>query len=79
MGAEGGTAGWPGEIRAAAPGDGAAVAALAAEFARSFEFSAGAFAASYPALLADERACLLLALSGGEAAGYLLGFSHLTF
>jgi hypothetical protein len=55
------------------------VAALAAELAQSFAFSRERFEASYPALLASDGACLLLAVSGPEPAGYLLGFRHLTF
>jgi GNAT superfamily N-acetyltransferase len=55
------------------------VAALAAELAKSFAFSRERFEASYPALLATDGACLLLAVSGPEPAGYLLGFRHLTF
>jgi len=72
-------AGWNGEIRHAEPGDADEVASLAAELAQSFTFSAGSFHASYPALLASDGACLLLAVSGRECAGYLLGFRHLTF
>jgi GNAT superfamily N-acetyltransferase len=45
----------------------------------SFEFSAERFRVSYPALLAADGACLLLAVNGHESLGYLLGFSHLTF
>ena len=45
----------------------------------SFEFSQERFRASYPALLASEGACLLLAVNGHENHGYLLGFRHLTF
>ena len=37
------------------------------------------FGLSYPALLADDDACLLLAVDGEERLGYLLGFRHLTF
>ena len=70
---------WQGEIRHAGAGDIDGVAALAAEFVMSFEFSAERFRVSYPALLADERACLLLAVNGHERVGYLLGFCHLTF
>lgn len=73
------TAGWAGEVRPAAAGDREAVAALAAELAQSFEFSAQRFRASYPSLLADGGARLLVADGGGEVVGYLLGFRHLTF
>ena len=72
-------AGWDGEIRRAGNGDADGVAALAAELALSFEFSAEQFRASYPALLAADGACLLLAMDGPEYAGYLLGFRYLTF
>jgi len=55
------------------------VAGLAAGLASSFPFSAAAFQASYPALLADGDARLLVAVDGPEHLGYLLGFRHLTF
>jgi GNAT superfamily N-acetyltransferase len=71
--------GWTGEVRPAEAGDLDDVAGLAAGLAASFAFSPRAFAASYPALLADPAACLLVAVRGGECAGYLLGFRHLTF
>jgi GNAT superfamily N-acetyltransferase len=77
--AAGAAAGWQGEIRRAEAGDIDGVAALAAELALSFEFSPERFRASYPALLAADGACLLLAVDGTEYAGYLLGFRHLTF
>jgi GNAT superfamily N-acetyltransferase len=77
--AAGGVTGWPGQVRPARAGDIGAVEALAAELALSFEFSPERFRASYPALLAADGACLLLAVDGSEAAGYLLGFRHLTF
>jgi GNAT superfamily N-acetyltransferase len=72
-------AGWNGEVRPAGAGDLAAVAGLAAELAQSFAFSPGSFRASYPSLLADHGARLLLAAEGQEILGYLLGFRHLTF
>jgi GNAT superfamily N-acetyltransferase len=68
-----------GEIRRAGAGDADAVAGLAADLAMSFEFSAERFRVSFPALLAADGACLLVAVNGGEALGYLLGFRHLTF
>jgi GNAT superfamily N-acetyltransferase len=68
-----------GEIRPARAGDADAVAGLAAELTVSFEFSLARFRASYPALLAADGACLLVAVDGSEALGYLLGFRHLTF
>ena len=71
--------GWAGQVRPAQAGDRDDVAGLAAELALSFAFSAERFRASYPALLADPGACLLLAADGTRAAGYLLGFRHLTF
>ncbi len=67
------------EIRRAGVGDADGVAVLAAELAQSFPFSAESFRVSYPALLADDGACLLLAVNGDENVGYLLGFRHLTF
>jgi GNAT superfamily N-acetyltransferase len=74
-----GAAGWHGEIRRAGAGDIDGVAGLAAELAMSFELSPERFRVSYPALLADDGACLLLAVDGQQSAGYLLGFRHLTF
>jgi GNAT superfamily N-acetyltransferase len=79
MNASGSETSWPGEIRPAGAGDIDGVAALAAELALSFEFSPQRFRASYPALLAADGACLLLAADASECAGYLLGFRHLTF
>jgi GNAT superfamily N-acetyltransferase len=72
-------AGWDGEIRPAGAGDRDDVAGLAAELAYSFPFSSGEFAASYPLLLAEPGARLLLAEKRQEVLGYLLGFRHLTF
>jgi len=69
----------PCQVRRAEAGDAAAVAGLAAGLAQSFAFSRDAFGLSYPALLADGDACLLLAVDGEERLGYLLGFQHLTF
>jgi GNAT superfamily N-acetyltransferase len=70
---------WQGEVRQAELGDADEVAGLAAALAMSFEFSAARFRENYPALLAADGACLLLAVSGQESVGYLLGFRHLTF
>jgi GNAT superfamily N-acetyltransferase len=67
------------QIRPADAGDAAAVAELASELAQSFTFSQARFDRSYPALLASDSACLLLAVNGRERVGYLLGFEHLTF
>ena len=66
-------------IRGADAGDADAVAALAQELAQSFTFSRGAFDLSFPALLAAEDTCLLVAAVGKEWVGYLLGFAHPTF
>jgi GNAT superfamily N-acetyltransferase len=71
--------GWNGEVRPAEAGDLAAVACLAAELAQSFAFCEERFRASYPSLLAEHGARLLLAADGQEILGYLLGFRHLTF
>ena len=71
--------GWNGQVRRAEAGDCEDVAVLAAELAQSFAFSPQRFRASYPALLADPGACLLLAADEHGALGYLLGFRHLTF
>jgi GNAT superfamily N-acetyltransferase len=75
----GSSAGWHGEIRHAQDGDANGVAELARELAQSFTFSAERFRVNYPALLAADGACLLLAADGPEHLGYLLGFRHLTF
>jgi GNAT superfamily N-acetyltransferase len=71
--------GWDGQVRPAVPGDLEDVAALAAGLALSFAFRQEAFRASYPCLLADPGACLLVAAGRDGALGYLLGFGHLTF
>jgi GNAT superfamily N-acetyltransferase len=67
------------EIRPADAGDGDGVAALAAELAQSFAFSAERFRVSYPAVLSADGTCLLVAARGVDRIGYLLGFRHLTF
>jgi GNAT superfamily N-acetyltransferase len=67
------------QIRRADASDAAAVADLASELVQSFTFSRTRFDRSYPALLASDDACLLLAVHGHERLGYLLGFEHLTF
>jgi GNAT superfamily N-acetyltransferase len=74
----------PPRIRPATAADAGAVAGLAGELAQSFAFSRASFDAHYPALLAAGHACLLVAVTGADAAGdgcagYLLGFEHLTF
>ncbi len=66
-------------IRQAGPEDADQVAGLAAELAQSFAFRRADFDVSYPALLADEDAHVLVAADGGDCMGYLLGFRHLTF
>ena len=66
-------------IRRADGGDIDGVAGLAGELAQSFAFSRTRFQVTYPALLADDSACLLLAVQGKQHLGYLLGFRHLTF
>jgi hypothetical protein len=67
------------QVRLADADDAEAVADLAAGLAQSFAFSRSRFRLSYPALLAADGACLLLAVDGPERLGYLLGFEHLTF
>jgi GNAT superfamily N-acetyltransferase len=74
----------PLRIRHATADDASAVAGLAEGLAQSFAFSRASFDAHYPALLAAGHACLLVAVTGADAAsdecaGYLLGFEHLTF
>jgi GNAT superfamily N-acetyltransferase len=66
-------------IRQAGPEDADQVAGLAAELAQSFTFRRAGFDVSYPALLADEDARVLVAADDGDCVGYLLGFRHLTF
>jgi GNAT superfamily N-acetyltransferase len=79
VGAVDGAAGRQGEVRQAKAGDADDIARLAAGLAMSFEFSPASFRQNYPALLAEDGACLLLAVRGHESIGYLLGFRHLTF
>jgi GNAT superfamily N-acetyltransferase len=67
------------QIRQADASDAAVVADLASGLAQSFTFSRTRFDRSYPALLASDGACLLLAVDGHERLGYLLGFEHPTF
>jgi GNAT superfamily N-acetyltransferase len=66
-------------VRHVTSSDAAAVADLAGQLAQSFRFSRVRFDASYAALLNAENACLLLAVDGDTALGYLLGFEHITF
>ena len=79
MSTAGSATGWQGQIRRAGAEDAEGVAGLAAELAQSFAFRPERFRVSYPALLTDDGACLLLAVNGHESVGYLLGFRHLTF
>ena len=74
----------PPRIRHTTAADAGVVAGLAEGLAQSFAFSRPSFDAHYPALLAAGHACLLVAVTGADAAagdcvGYLLGFEHLTF
>jgi GNAT superfamily N-acetyltransferase len=69
-------------VRAARPGDGAGVLALAQAFATSFVVDPSAFARSFPMLLGQPGTRLLVADEGaneGRVSGYLLGFVHPTF
>jgi GNAT superfamily N-acetyltransferase len=66
-------------VRAARVGDAGAVAGLAEELAMSFAFRRESFERHFPVLVADGSACLLVAVTGGDCVGYLLGFRHLTF
>ena len=67
------------QVRRARTGDAGAVAGLAGELAQSFPFSREQFDLAYPALVASQDACLLVAAEDGECLGYVLGFRHLTF
>src|ERR1700722_5817458 len=67
------------QVRRARTGDAVAVAGLAGELAQSFPFSRDQFDLAYPALVASQDACLLVAAEDGECLGYVLGFRHLTF
>jgi GNAT superfamily N-acetyltransferase len=66
-------------VRHATSSDAGAVAELASELAQSFPFSRMRFDATYAELLNTDDACLLLAVDGETALGYLLGFEHMTF
>ena len=66
-------------VRPACGSDVGEVAGLAAELATSFTFDPESFERNFPALVADEQACLLVGILGGDCVGYLLGFRHLTF
>jgi len=67
------------QIRPGTADDALAVADLAAELAQSFDFDRASFDSSYPALISDQNACVLVAAAGDRLIGYLLGFRHLTF
>ena len=67
------------QVRRARTGDAVDVAGLAGELAQSFPFSREKFDLAYPALVASQDACLLVAAEDGECLGYALGFRHLTF
>jgi len=66
-------------IRTAVAADAGAVLSLARLLATSFALDEGAFHRSYSALLAEAGARLLVAESGTQIVGYLLGFDHDTF
>jgi GNAT superfamily N-acetyltransferase len=70
---------WHGEVRRAVADDRDGVAALAADMAQSFTFSAESCSQTYQRLLAADDVSLLVAARGPERLGYLLGFKHLTF
>ena len=67
------------QVRQAGLADADMIAGLAAELAQSFAFCRADFDRSYPALLAERDACVLVAAQDGDCIGYLLGFCHLTF
>ena len=66
-------------VRPASAADADTVAALADDLTQSFAFSRAKFDRSFPALLAAEDTCLLVAVAADQCVGYLLGFAHLTF
>jgi hypothetical protein len=66
-------------IRRAGAGDVDGWLASRASWRSPSPFSRASFQVTYPALLADDGACLLLTVQGQERLGYLLGFRHLTF
>ena len=70
---------WDGVVGGAVADDRDGVAALAADMAQSFTFSAESFGQTYQRLLAADDVSLLVAARGPERLGYLLGFRHLTF
>jgi GNAT superfamily N-acetyltransferase len=66
-------------VRPARPADAEQVAGLARELAMSFPFRRASFDTSFPALIAAQDGCLLVAADQDGCLGYLLGFRHLTF
>jgi GNAT superfamily N-acetyltransferase len=67
------------QVRPASLIDADQVAGLAAELAQSFPFDRAAFDRSYPAVLSDDQASLLVAAGEGGCLGYVLGFAHPAF
>ncbi len=55
------------------------VARLAGMLAQTYPFRRSSFDDSYPSLLADDHALLLVAAVDTTVIGYLLGFRHVTF
>ena len=66
-------------IRSATLTDEPAVHSLAAEMATSFVVERESFRRSLGELLASGNAVLLVAETGGEVSGYVLGFTHPAF
>src|ERR1043165_7505128 len=66
-------------IRSAAEGDFAGTCQLAKQLAATFPFDERAFALSYPAVLQNPAATLLVAVEDSSVIGYLLGYTHVTF
>jgi GNAT superfamily N-acetyltransferase len=66
-------------VRPAHPADADHIAGLARELATSFPFRRASFDTSFPALIAAQDGCLLVAAEHYDCLGYLLGFRHLTF
>lgn len=67
------------QIRYATGDDAAGVASLANELAYTFPFCRTTFEATYATVLGTDDACLLVAVSGGDYLGYLLGVRHPVF
>ena len=64
------------QIRPADASDAAAVADLASKLAQSFTFSRARFDRSYPALLAADHACLLLAVNGDDRLALMSAYEQ---